>query len=184
MLSSRSEYRLCLRQDNAASRMAEQGFKLGLLSESDIFKIRQEKQQILEWIEFSKGTQTDSVLIEKFGLKDKISLYNLLKRPELSSDQCFDSALFHTVSKDILDKAIVEIKYEGYIAKQKREIAKIHRMQSKKIPEAINFDLIGGLKVESREKFKRYKPKTFLDAQKIAGINPTDIGVLMAYLSR
>lgn len=184
MLSSRSEYRLCLRQDNATFRMAEHGYALGLLSKSDIARIRTQRAELSEWILKSKKTFTDDGLNQKYALKEKVTLYSLMKRPELSLSDLLESPTCAHLDSMMLQNAIIEVRYEGYINKQQREIEKIRKMQEKNIPEAINYDNIGGLKVESREKFKKYQPKTFLDAQKIAGINPADIGVLLAYMNR
>ena len=184
MLSSRSEFRLCLRQDNATDRMAEHGFNLGLVSQSDIQFIRAQKDELNAWIAKSKKTFTDAALNQKYALKEKIALFSLIKRPEVSLSELSNSAVCADISPELLQRAMIEVRYEGYIEKQRREIDKIRSIQQKNIPIAINYDKIGGLKVESREKFKKYQPKTFLDAQKIAGINPADIGVLLAYMNR
>ena len=107
-----------------------------------------------------------------------------MKRPEASFAALRNEVQFRDGDLELLNQANIEIKYEGYILKQTREIDKILKMNQKNIPNTIDFDKIGGLKVESREKFKKYRPKTFLDAQKIAGINPADLGVLIAYLNK
>jgi tRNA uridine 5-carboxymethylaminomethyl modification enzyme len=184
MMTSRSEYRLLLRQDNATFRLSEKAYQLGLLSEESILKIRAEKDDVLSLISYWKKTSTSDVLAQKLGLKHKQPLYQIIKRTEVDYDYLLENGLATDLSKETVQRALVETKYEGYLEKQRLDVEKIQNYESKKIPLTIDFDAILGLKKESREKFISFKPSSIYEAKKIAGINPADIMVLLAYLER
>ena len=183
MLTSRSEYSLLLRQDNATRRLSERGFDIGLLTHDQIEKIRQEHNEINECVKRWRKESTSPEIMTEFGLSHKKKLTDIIKRPELT----IDHELFAGQSaqqRDITQKALVEVKYAGYVAKQEQDILKIQQSDKLLIPEHINVDQILGLKEESRQKIKDYKPKTIYDAKRIAGINPADIMILIGYLTR
>ncbi|MGE4169475.1 MAG: tRNA uridine-5-carboxymethylaminomethyl(34) synthesis enzyme MnmG [Candidatus Margulisiibacteriota bacterium] len=184
MLTSRSEYRLSLRQDNATFRLSERAHDLGLLSSADIQLVRDEWAQVDGFLNTWKKTSIPVAWIDKYNLKQKILIHDFIKRPEITMDTLMAENLFTPQEKSVAEKALVEVKYAGYLVKQKQEIDKIQKLESKPIPEALDYDSIMGLKKESREKFKQFKPKTLFDAKKIAGINPADIMVLVSYLDR
>ena len=181
MLSSRSEYRLCLRQDNAASRLASYGYEWGLLSKSQYQKVQQEKELIMDAKSRYKKQRLSIAFKDEFSINRDSSLYDVLKRPEIDLNKAY-AILSPSEDFDIFEKIKVEIQYEGYLLRQTREIEKVKRFQDKTIPDSIDYFQIGGLRMESREKLSQSRPKTFSEAQHIAGINPADISVLLAYV--
>ncbi|MBT5855961.1 tRNA uridine-5-carboxymethylaminomethyl(34) synthesis enzyme MnmG [bacterium] len=182
MLSSRAEYRLHLRQDNPMFRLSKTGYDAGLLTKDDYEKTCLLRELVTQTIKVLRKTYADPDMESEFKLSQKTALYDLIKRPELDIEKVMDYAPFKQFEIESLRRAVIEIKYEGYLAKQQKEIAKLRAVESKRIPESINYDAIHGLRNESREKLKMLNPKTFYDAKKIAGINPTDLGILLAYM--
>lgn len=180
MLTSRSEYRLLLRQENAIFRLGEKAYSIGLLTESEIGQIRQKKQAVESKLASWKSARTSETMINTYALKHKLPLTDLIRRPEVTVDTLIQAGIVPPDERDIAYMAIVEIKYEGYLDKQRREVEKLDHYNNKPIPSDLDFDSIHGLRKESREKFKAYKPKTIYEAKKIAGINPADIMLLIA----
>jgi tRNA uridine 5-carboxymethylaminomethyl modification enzyme len=184
MLTSRSEYRLLLRQDNAIFRLGHKAHALGLLSDTDMGLITSQRKAVDEFIALWQKTSTTPELNDRYRLKQKTSLYDLLKRPETSLDDILSVTSLGDTERHIAEKAWIEIKYEGYLLKQQVEINKIERLESKRIPSTVDFNAIRGLKKESVEKFNSYRPATIYDAKKIAGINPADIMVLVMHMEK
>ncbi len=184
MLTSRSEYRLLLRQDNPTFRLSKKAFEIGLLSEADFAIISRHQEMIQSFIYDWKKTSTSPLLMEKYNLKQKMPLYELLKRPEVTISDLSEALGLSEESYELAEKAMIEIKYEGYVKKQQDEIEKINRIETKPIPSTLDYTKILGLKKESREKFSKHNPKTIYEAKKIAGINPADIMVLSVYLEK
>ena len=179
MLSSRSEYRLLLRQDNAIFRLSHYGFELGTITESEMAHIRSlaDTQQAL--MKRCAKEKLPQDLLERFNLDQPIRYTDLLKRSELSIDELIPLLQPFESDFDICYRVIVELRYEGYIDKQQKEIQKLRASQEKKIPADFDYSAIKGLKKESMDKLISQKPATILEAQKIAGINPVDIGILL-----
>jgi tRNA uridine 5-carboxymethylaminomethyl modification enzyme len=184
MLTSRSEYRLHLRQDNPTFRLSDKAFAIGLITQSEIDLIHGYYKFMQSLISRFKKTSTSPQLMEKFKLKQKIPLFDLLKRPEVSTQDLLSEGIFDEESLELAEKAVIEIKYEGYLNKQKEEIQKIQKIESRAIPETLDYSKILGLKKESVEKFIKFSPKNIYEAKKIAGINPADIMVLAVYLEK
>lgn len=184
MLTSRSEYRLLLRQDNPTQRLSEKAYQWGLLSENDIALIRDQHSKITTlhttWSK-ARSTEVDQT---HFNLKHKVPLIDIIKRPDFTTEYLLSQYPVDEIEKEYVEKAIIPIKYEGYIKKQESEIEKIKHVESKHIPHAIDYTKIQGLKKESMEKLIKYKPATIFDAKKIAGVNPADIMVLLSYIER
>lgn len=184
MLTSRSEYRIVLRQDNALFRIAPKGREIGLLSESDYNEVTAFRNKVDGLLAEWKIRSTPHSLMEKFSLSQKTPLSTFLKRPDVQTNLLLNEGLLKNEDLEAAKVAVIEIKYEGYLIKQQKEIEKIMKFEHKPFPDSLDFDSIYGLKIESKEKFKRFKPNSIYEAKRIAGINPADIMVLIAFLQK
>lgn len=180
MMTSRSEYRLLLRQDNAIFRLSEFAYEKALLNDPDIATVRYKKRQLDECIYFIKKTRIDAKLQLKYSFEN-ITYEMFVKRPDICLEDAYNSLLFK-FDKETIYKAIVNVRYSGYIDRQTQDIKKLERLHSLIIPESIDYQKINGLKTESRQKLLKYKPLTILEAKKIAGINPVDLMIILSYV--
>lgn len=193
MMTSRSEYRLVLRQDNADTRLTPIGYEIGLVSEERLEKLNKKLSEIDKEIERLKSTSlsaTDELnaYLESSGtarLASGIRIYELIKRPQVSY---FGLAPFDKsrpdISREIGEQVEIAIKYEGYISKQLAQIEQMRRLEKRILPEDTDYSKISGLRLEAREKLGKIKPQNIGQASRISGVSPADISVLVIWLSQ
>ena len=191
MMTSRAEYRLLLRQDNADERLTEKGYQIGLVTEERYRRYKDKKQKIeneIERLRKIKITPKPEIndALENMGstpLKIPTSLYDLMKRTELN----YDNTLFldperPDLRKEIKDYVETIIKYEGYIQKQIAQVDQFKKLENRKIPKDINYDDVKSLRIEARQKLNKIRPDSIGQASRISGVSPADINVLLVYL--
>ena len=192
IMTSRAEYRLILRQDNADIRLTELSHKLGLASKERYNKFMAKQEKIKDEIERLKKKEVYPGDVKEYleemntsPLKNKISLFELLKRPELtySSLERVDDEMPKLAQHEITQLE-VQIKYEGYIGKQLAQIERFKRLEKKQISEGINYLEIDGLRIEARQKLDAIRPMSIGQASRISGVSPADINVLLIYLEK
>ena len=193
MLTSRAEYRLLLRHDNADIRLTDYGYQVGTISEERYNKFCEKKEQIkeltskLQSIKINPTKKYNEILkqIKSTELKDSISIYNLLKRSEITIEKLIANGFLDlTYSQDVIEQVEINIKYEGYINKVVKEAQKMIKQEEKQIPANIDYDDIKNLASEARQKLKKIMPTTIGQALRISGVNPADISILMVYLRK
>ena len=191
LLTSRSEYRLLLRHDNADLRLRQYGYDVGLLKQEVYDKFVKKVndietlKQLLKETKPGKNEALASYVKEK-GYEDPVSgmfLNDLIKRPYISLDKVLEySPLSQEFSKEVIEEVEIQVKYEGYLKKQEKEAKEQNRLEQHRIPSDINYDDINHLAIEARQKLKEIRPETIGQASRISGVNPADISVLMVYL--
>lgn len=191
LLTSRAEFRLLLRHDNAETRLIEHGYSVGLISEErylDFKKKQENKKTFMETLKSNFVNPKKEVLAylednNKNTLNKKITLYELLKRTEITIEDILAlSNLEHDLDKDSLEELMMEIKYEGYIVKAYKEAEKLKLMENRKIPQDFDYDKVVNIAKEAKEKLNAVQPLTLGQASRISGVNPSDVAVLLVYL--
>ena len=191
MMTSRAEYRLLLRQDNADFRLREKGYEAGLISEEQMEHLKMKEEQIQKEVERLKNTTigasaVNQAFLEKHGsslLKTGSSLAELMCRPELSYEMLAEiDPEREPLSEEVLQQVEIEIKYQGYIERQLRQVEQYKKMEKKKIPDSLNYDDVPSLRLEARQKLKAFRPVSVGQASRISGVSPADISVLLVYL--
>lgn len=191
MMTSRAEYRLLLRQDNADLRLRKYGYRVGLISEEQYAALKQKEEQIQEEIERVENTYVGTSsnvneLLAEYGstlLSGGSSLAELIRRPELNYKMLAEvDPKRPKLPEDVQEQVNINIKYDGYIKRQMKQVEQFKKMEEKKIPENINYDEIQSLRIEAKQKLNLYRPINIGQASRISGVSPADISVLLVYL--
>ena len=191
MLTSRAEYRLLLRQDNADMRLRKIGYEVGLVSEEVYQATLLKKERIDAEVKRLKETpigankriQEFLAKHESSALKTGTNLAELMCRPELSYEILAEiDPERQPLPSDVIEQVEIELKYEGYIERQMRQVEQFKKMEKKKIPDNLDYDDVPSLRIEARQKLKKFKPVSVGQASRISGVSPADISVLLVYL--
>ena len=196
MFTSRAEFRLLLRQDNADLRLTEKSFKLGLATKERYQQMLSKRESTKELIASLKGIQLKPLeaqegltKLSSAPIKDKTSLYTLLKRPELNMNDLRlispqVEQLLNNNSLEVLEQAEIQIKYETYIDREKQNSEKMSKLENLKIKDSFDYHQLISLSSEAKEKLSKIKPATLGQASRISGVSPSDVSILMVYLGR
>ena len=196
MMTSRAEYRLLLRQDNADQRLTEKGYEVGLISQERYDRLKEKERLIESEIERLKNAYVGTSekvqeLLESYEstpLNSGSSLAELIRRPELSYEAVEDidvtrPKLPEDLAEEVIGQVDISLKYDGYIQRQKRQVEQFKKMENKKIPKDMDYDAVNSLRIEAVQKLKEYRPVSIGQASRISGVSPADISVLLVYLS-
>jgi tRNA uridine 5-carboxymethylaminomethyl modification enzyme len=191
MLTSRAEYRLLLRHDNADIRLRDYGYKIGLVNEEKYSKFKEKINKINELLEYLKNNKivtSENELLKELGtspINDGVTLYDLLKRPEITIEKLINcEKISNNYSKEVIEQVEIYIKYEGYIKKEQKEVQRMKEMENIKIPSDIDFDKVINIASEAKDKLKKVMPTSLGQATRISGVNPSDIAMLSVYLKK
>ena len=193
MMTSRAEYRLLLRQDNADLRLRKKGYQAGLIDEETYQKSVEKEKQIqeeinrIEHVNIGASEKVQS-LLESFGstpLKSGTTLAELIRRPELSYEAVASiDENRPELSWDVKEQVDINVKYDGYIKRQLRQVEQFKKLEAKKIPADIDYEKVGSLRIEARQKLEMYRPVSIGQASRISGVSPADISVLLVYMEQ
>ena len=193
MMTSRAEYRLLLRQDNADLRLTKKGYELGLISEERYQNVIQKEQLIAKEIERVEHVNIGANnlvqrILEEHGstpLKHGTTLAELIRRPELNYEDLIEIDLGRPdLSYDVIEQVNIQIKYDGYIKRQLKQVKEFKKLENKKLPQNFDYSLIKSLRIEAKQKLNLYQPINVGQASRISGVSPADISVLLVYLEQ
>lgn len=193
MMTSRAEYRLLLRQDNADLRLRKKGYEAGLIDEETYQGILKKEKAIEDEIKRTEhasvgGTPQVQKLLEEKGstpLKSGTTVAELIRRPELTyEDLAPVDAGRPELPWDVKQQVEIHLKYEGYIKRQMKQVEQFKKLEAKKIPEALDYEQVGSLRIEARQKLEAFRPVSIGQASRISGVSPADISVLLVYLEQ
>lgn len=192
MMTSRAEYRLLLRQDNADLRLTEYGYKYGIISQERYDRFLAKKSAIeaeikrVSNINFGPTDEVNSLLksLDSSPLSTGVNMGDIIKRPEITYDMLAPIDTERPdLSDEVREQVNIQIKYEGYIARQMKQVEAFKKLEAKKIPENIDYDDVMGLRLEATQKFKAVRPVNIGQASRISGVSPADVNMLLVYLN-
>jgi tRNA uridine 5-carboxymethylaminomethyl modification enzyme len=193
LLTSRAEYRLLLRHDNADLRLTDLGYEVGLISEERYRRFRKKREAIEREIHrlretILKPTPDVQALLRKLGsseLDQAVELAKLIKRPEVKIEHIYQwSPPAEPVAPEVAEQVEIQLKYEGYIKKSLQQVEKMRKMENKRIPEWVDYDQVKGISAEAKEKLNQVRPLSLGQASRISGVNPSDISILLIHLEK
>ena len=197
MFTSRAEYRTLLRQDNADFRLTPMGYALGLASEDRLRAMENKKQQSDDLVRFFETTSVSPEVInplleevDSAPVKQSGKLFKVFSRPDVTMEHMLRvpevEAYIHELNpdKEVLEQAEIQVKYQGYIEKEKNNADKLHRLEYVKIPEGFDYSSLKSLSIEARQKLHKIAPETIAQASRISGVSPSDVSVLLVHLGR
>ena len=192
-MTSRAEYRLLLRQDNADSRLTPIGYEAGLIDEARYQALLEKEKAIAEEIQRLETTTVGTSLqvqelLSRYGstaLKRGVYLSELIKRPELNYEILAEIDPDRPVlPASVAEQVNIQIKYEGYIKRQEQQVNQFHKLETRKLSPSFNYEQVKGLRKEAAQKLNLYKPISIGQASRISGVSPADISVLLVYMER
>lgn len=197
MFTSRAEYRTLLRQDNADLRLTPMGFEIGLAKEERLRRMEEKQEKSNLFVDFFKKTSFDpeemNPILEELdsaSVRQSDKLFKVFSRPKVTMDHMLqlDSVSGFVRENDldteVLEQAEIEVKYSGYIEKEKNNADKLHRLENVRIPDNFDYSKLKSLSYEAREKLESIRPVTISQASRISGVSPADISVLLVFLGR